>query len=119
MAAVKKAATKQIKFNDLHRSLQVVLVTVTVGILGIIFLSVSDAAPLSWQDRIKLFNSNSQRTTRKTNISLPQSTGGTTNTGGQTIQCGSNGNTSTVTTGNATSSNGGYANTGGNTACGH
>ncbi len=120
MAQTKKPAKQQIKFNDLHTSLRVLIVAVTVGVLGIIFLSVSDAAPLSWQDRIKLFNGSHRRVyIPPTNSGLPQSTGGTTSTGGQTVQCGSNGGTSTVTTGDATSSNGGTANTGGNTACGN
>lgn len=115
MPATKKPAKQQIKFNDLHTSLKVLLVAVVVGVMGIIFLSVSDAAPLSWQDRIKLFNGGNRRVyIPPPNSGLPQSTG-------SSINC-SNSSGSSVTTGSATADggNGGtsYANTGGNTACG-
>ncbi len=115
-----KLKKQQVKFGDLHTSLRLLLVMIAFGIAGIIFLSVSDAAPLTWQDRIKLFNGNNHRVyIPPANSGLPQSSGGTTTTGGQNVSCGSNGDSASITTGSATSSNVGTANTGGNTACGH
>lgn len=108
--------SQKVKFNDLHNSVRLIIVVISVGVLGILTLQLSGAAPLSLRDRFQLFNGGNRRFyIPPANSGLPQSTGGTSS---PSTTC-QNSQGSTVVTGDATSSGGGTANTGGNVACGN